>query len=135
VRSEILFRGCEQPAFIAAGQNEVVKRFSDRPIIVDDGYDRCFVQFLRALPCCINSPVYAPSRPVVVPYKGLGFFHLQPKQLGFADQIRYRARLHLAHDIAAMEFYGDLADPKVEGDLLVHQALDDIRHYFVFATC
>ena len=36
-----------------------------------------------------------------------------------AHQVRHRAGAHLAHDLAAVDFYRDLADAKLPGDLFV----------------
>ncbi len=45
-------------------------------------------------------------------------------------QIGEGARRHLAHGPGAMDFDGDLADPHLPGNLLVHQARGRQRHHF-----
>ena len=42
------------------------------------------------------------------------------------EQFSERGRLHLAHDVAAMELDRDFADAEVEGDLLVEASA---RHF------
>ena len=50
------------------------------------------------------------------------------EKVGHADELRQRARLHLAHDLAAVDLHGNLGDPQLERDFLVHPALDDEAH-------
>src|SRR5262249_22271362 len=48
---------------------------------------------------------------------------------GHPGQIRQRNGLHLSHDLSAMDFYGDLADADVIGDLLVEAASGHQGHH------
>ena len=50
-----------------------------------------------------------------------------------AGQIGQRGRLHLAYDVAAMDFDGDLADAHVGGNLLVEATGHDMRHDLALA--
>src|SRR5579859_2781211 len=53
--------------------------------------------------------------------------------LGHAHQVRQRFRLHLAHQIAAVDLDRDLAEFQAPGDLLVHQAGGDEAEHIPFA--
>lgn len=53
--------------------------------------------------------------------------------VGHPGQVRQRSRLHLSHDLAAMDFYGDLADADVVGDLLVEAAGHHQGHHLPLA--
>src|SRR5207253_6960971 len=53
--------------------------------------------------------------------------------VGHPGQVRQRSSLHLSHDLAAMDFYGDLADADVVGDLLVKAASHHQGHHLALA--
>src|SRR6516162_67102 len=63
----------------------------------------------------------------------LRLFHREVQFVGHPGQVRQRSRLHLSHDLAAMDFYGDLADADIEGDLLVETAGHHQGHDFALA--
>ena len=48
-----------------------------------------------------------------------------PEQFGHLHEIGQRTRAHFPHDMATMDLDGDLADPQVARDLLVHQSRRD----------
>src|SRR4026209_1663676 len=50
------------------------------------------------------------------------------------DQLRQRARAHLAHHPPAMGFHGDLADTELAAHLLVELAGHHESHHFLFAA-
>ena len=49
------------------------------------------------------------------------------------DEIGQRRRLHLPHDLAAMDLDGFLGRAKFSGDLFVQEASDDEREDLAFA--
>jgi len=69
----------------------------------------------------------------------LWYSRLRRLRSGDAEPIRHshqlgqRFRLHLAHDIAAMNLHGNLANVEIGGDLLVQTAGHHQRHHFSFA--
>jgi hypothetical protein len=56
------------------------------------------------------------------------------KLVSLADQIRQRLGPHLAHHLAAMGLYRDLADAQFETNLLVHQPRHDEAHNLPFTA-
>src|SRR5271168_886325 len=55
----------------------------------------------------------------------LRFCRGEVQLVGHPGEVRQRSRVHLSHDLAAMDFYGDLADPDVVGNLLIEAARHD----------
>src|SRR5271155_4554302 len=58
-------------------------------------------------------------------YIGLGPLWLgpaYPQDIRHPHEVGQRSRAHLAHDVAAMDLHGDLADAEFRRNLLVHQA-------------
>src|ERR1700761_3658594 len=53
--------------------------------------------------------------------------------IGHPHEVGKGTRIHLTHHPAAVDFYRDLADAEIAGDLLVETALDDLRHDLAFA--
>jgi hypothetical protein len=53
--------------------------------------------------------------------------------LGHTDEVWERRRLHLPHDLAAMDLDGLLGRAKFAGDLFVQEASDDEREDLAFA--
>src|SRR5580692_10957683 len=54
--------------------------------------------------------------------------------IGHSHQFRKRFCPHFAHDIAAVNFDGDFADPEFPGNLLVHKSGGDPPHDLLLAA-
>src|SRR5690348_160529 len=63
----------------------------------------------------------------------LRLFPGEVQAVGHPGQIGQRGRLHLSHDLAAVDFYRDLADADLVGDLLVETTGCDQRHHLTLA--
>jgi hypothetical protein len=65
--------------------------------------------------------------------RNLRSFRRELQLVGHPRKIRQRLGLHLAHHLATVDPYGNLADADVAGNLLIHAALHDLTHYLAFA--
>src|SRR5271154_960916 len=63
----------------------------------------------------------------------LRLFPGEVQPVGHPGQIGQRSRLHLSHDLATMDFYGDFADADLIGDLLVETASRHQGHHLTLA--
>src|SRR6202035_3180440 len=69
-------------------------------------------------------------------YAGLAALRCFRREVQLVDhprQVRQRSGLHLSHDLAAVDFYSDLADADVVGDLFVKAAGHHQGHYLTLA--
>src|SRR3954453_20651629 len=73
-------------------------------------------------PWCLGPGVLARCLSIVFGLCVLRLVLAAPEQFGHLHEIGQRTRAHFPHDMATMDLDGDLADPQVARDLLVHQS-------------
>ena len=114
---------------VPRGVQQILRRVADRPVVVDDSNERPFGHVTSRMSVSVArlaKSAIARRRDALTPWYKTLVGARQAEPVGHAHQLGNRVRLHLAHDLPAMDFHGDDAQAELGCDALVHPPRDDV---------